>query len=63
MGDKSPQWWLCYSTLVGWQCHPGYLREGAQPRSLVECARLATQMEVIGEEYDYNNEEPDNASS
>lgn len=37
-------WDIYFSGIVGWQMHPGYLREGAKPLSLEECAQVATDM-------------------
>lgn len=43
-------WDLYFTTVVGWQMHPGYLREGAKPLSLSECAAVADEMLLLKEE-------------
>lgn len=43
-------WDLFFMTVVGWQFHPGYLREGAEALSLEECALLADEMVRLKED-------------
>lgn len=40
-------WDVYYQMIVGWQFHPGYLRDNATPLSLEECAELADRMMEI----------------
>ncbi len=37
-------WDLYFATIVGWQCHPGYLKSPGQKMDLHQCAELADAM-------------------
>lgn len=46
--DKDQVWLLCFTGLVGWSMHPGYLKPGSDRMNLDQCADLADKMlEVI----------------
>ena len=38
------EWDLYFSTIVGWQLHPGYNRENAKKLTIKEAAELADHM-------------------
>lgn len=43
-------WDLYFAQLVAWRLHPGYLRDGAKPLSIEECAKLADEMFSVRQE-------------
>lgn len=44
---------LYFAGIVGWTLHPGYLREGSEPKTLEECRALAKKMvQITNEEYE-----------
>ena len=43
MNDRDA-WDLCFVTCVGWQLHPGYLRNDSLGFSVDECADFADEM-------------------
>lgn len=50
---------LYFSTIVGWQLHPGYLRDNANPMPIEECAEWALKMVEIAEEVEDEYYEPE----
>lgn len=40
-------WDIYFHMIVGWQFHPGYLRDGTTSLTLEECAQIADKMMEI----------------
>lgn len=50
--DKTQLFAIYFAGIVGWRMHPGYSRDNANPPlSVEECAKLASRMVQITEDY------------
>lgn len=50
--DKTQLFAIYFAGIVGWRMHPGYSRENTDPPlSVEECAKLASRMVQITEDY------------
>lgn len=50
--DKTHLFAIYFAGIVGWRMHPGYNRENTKPPlSVEECAKLASRMVQITEDY------------
>ncbi len=45
--DDQHAWDLYFSGIVGWSCHPGYLKDPEKKLDLYKAADLATEMVAI----------------